>query len=148
MSEPGVWVILAVCQSGVGNGHGVITAALTGSSISLYRTLCLSHPPLTHTHTPHCSCDLFPSEGNARERERERNGSSDGAPHRKQEHGGNETQAEPDRCHTPGLREYRTEVCTWERGWWEEGGGDYLFSVWREAECIRASQRGLCLAHV
>lgn len=45
MSEPGVWVILAVCQSGVGNGHGVITAALTGSSISLYRALCLSHPP-------------------------------------------------------------------------------------------------------
>lgn len=116
MSEPGVWVILAVCQSGVGNGHGVITAALTGSSISLYRSLCLSHPP----PPPHHSlCDLFPSrrssEGNEKKKKKKRNGSSDGAPHRKQERGGNETQAEPDRCHTPGLREYRTEVCTWER---------------------------------
>lgn len=46
LSGPGVCVILAVCQSGVGNGHRVITAALTASSISLYRCLSLS-PPFT-----------------------------------------------------------------------------------------------------
>ncbi len=44
LSGPGVCVILAVCQSGVGNGHRVITAALTASSISLYRCLSLSSP--------------------------------------------------------------------------------------------------------
>ncbi len=45
LSGPGVCVILVVCQSGVGNGHRVITAALTASSISLYRCLSLSLPP-------------------------------------------------------------------------------------------------------
>lgn len=49
LSGPGVCVILAVCQSGVGNGHRVITTALTASSISLYRCLSLSlpSPPFT-----------------------------------------------------------------------------------------------------
>lgn len=43
--RPGVCVILAVCQSGLGNGHQVITPALTASSISLYRSCT---PPNTH----------------------------------------------------------------------------------------------------
>lgn len=45
LSGPGVCVILAVCQSGLGNGHQVITPSLTASSISLYR----SCTPSTHT---------------------------------------------------------------------------------------------------
>lgn len=49
LSGPGVCVILAVCQSGVGNGHRVITAALTASSISLYRCLSLSPLPPSHS---------------------------------------------------------------------------------------------------
>lgn len=44
LSGPGVFVILAVCQSGLGNGHQVITPALTASSISLYRS-CTPLPP-------------------------------------------------------------------------------------------------------
>lgn len=36
LSGPGVCVILAVCQSDLGNGHQVITPALTASSISPY----------------------------------------------------------------------------------------------------------------
>lgn len=47
LSGPGVCVILAVCQSGLGNGHQVITPALTASSISLYRS-CTPPPPNTH----------------------------------------------------------------------------------------------------
>ncbi len=43
---PGVCVILAVCQSGLGNGHRVITPALTASSISLYHLWT----PLPNTH--------------------------------------------------------------------------------------------------
>ncbi len=45
LSGPGVCVILAVCQSGLGNGHRVITPALTASSISLYH----SCTPNTHS---------------------------------------------------------------------------------------------------
>lgn len=45
LSGPGVCVILAVCQSGLGNGHQVITPSLTASSISLY----CSCTPSTHT---------------------------------------------------------------------------------------------------
>ncbi len=52
LSGPGVCVILAVCQSGVGNGHRVITAALTASSISLYRCLSLSPPSHSIFLTP------------------------------------------------------------------------------------------------
>lgn len=77
-------------------------------NLSLSRSLSL--PP------PRCSCDLFPSRCSSEGNGREKNGSSDGAPHRKRARGGNETQAEPDRCHTPGLRGYRTEVCMREAG--------------------------------
>lgn len=51
LSGPGVCVILAVCQSGLGNGHRVITPALTASSISLY------HPSTPH---PKHTLYLFP----------------------------------------------------------------------------------------
>lgn len=48
LSGPGVCVILAVCQSGLGNGHRVITPALTASSISLYHSCKPPPPPNTH----------------------------------------------------------------------------------------------------
>lgn len=48
---PGVCVILAVCQSGLGNGHQVITPALTASSISLYHLWAPPPPhPRPNTH--------------------------------------------------------------------------------------------------
>lgn len=46
LSGPEVCVILAVCQSGLGNGHRVITPALTASSISLYHS-CTAPPKHT-----------------------------------------------------------------------------------------------------
>lgn len=50
LTGPGVCVILAVCQSGLGNGHRVITPALTASSISLYRSCTPSPHTLSFFH--------------------------------------------------------------------------------------------------
>lgn len=52
LSGPGVCVILAVCQSGLGNGHGVITPALTASSISLYHSSTSPPSPLAISFHP------------------------------------------------------------------------------------------------
>lgn len=61
LSGPGVCVILAVCQSGLGNGHQVITPALTASSISLYHSCRPSHPtPLLHHNPPSTHYLFFP----------------------------------------------------------------------------------------